>query len=57
MADTGCFPSDARSIEAALGSADKRLELIAGDHYLLTPPDGRDTVADLIAAWLQDQAG
>ena len=53
--DTGCFPSDARAIEAALGSTDKRLEWLPGDHYMLSPPEGRDTVADLLAAWLQEK--
>lgn len=52
-ADQGCYPSDAQTIFDALGSNDKRLELVPGDHYLLDPPDGRDNVADLIADWLR----
>jgi esterase/lipase len=52
LADTGVFPSDAHAIHDALGSRDKTLELIAGDHYL-EDPGARDTVADLIAAWVQ----
>jgi hypothetical protein len=40
-ADTGVFPSDARAIHDALGSTDKELRLIAGDHYLETPADAR----------------
>jgi pimeloyl-ACP methyl ester carboxylesterase len=51
-ADQGCYPSDARAIHEALGSADKRLEWVPGDHYLLDPPTGRDDVADLITAWV-----
>lgn len=53
MADTGVFPSDAHAIHAALASADKTLEFIPGDHYLVEPEDARDSVADLIVAWLQ----
>lgn len=52
LADTGVFPSDARAIFAALGSEDKRLELVTGDHYLEAPANARSGVADLIAAWL-----
>ncbi len=53
--DTGVFPSDARAIYDALGSDDKKLEMIPGDHYLETPDTARDDVADLIAAWLAGQ--
>ena len=52
-ADTGVFPSDAHGILDALGSADKTLEMVTGDHYLTEPDNARDEVADLIAAWLQ----
>ena len=52
-ADQGCYPSDAQTIFEALGPADKRLEFMLGDHYLLDPPDGRDRAADLIADWLR----
>ena len=54
-ADTGVFPSDAKAIYDALGSADKRQEMIAGDHYLQTPDDARGKVADMIADWLAEQ--
>jgi pimeloyl-ACP methyl ester carboxylesterase len=54
-ADQGCFPSDAKAIFDALGSEDKRLEMVPGDHYLLDPPDARDDVADLIADWLRER--
>jgi pimeloyl-ACP methyl ester carboxylesterase len=54
LADTGCFPSDARTICDSLGSTDKRLELIAGDHYLEQPEGAREAVADLVSAWLRE---
>ncbi len=52
MGDTGVFPSDARGIHDALGATDKTLQFITGDHYLEDPPNARDNVADLIAAWV-----
>jgi len=51
-ADTGVFPADAHAIHDALASADKRLEMIAGDHYLQEPANARDDVADRIADWI-----
>ena len=51
-ADTGVFPGDAKEIYDALASEDKHLEMIPGDHYLETPTNARDDVADLIANWL-----
>lgn len=51
MADTGVFPSDAEGIYAELASTDKRLEFIAGDHYLTSPDNARDHVTELISAW------
>ena len=53
-ADCGVFPSEARAILAALGSRDKRLEVIAGDHYLATPESARSDTAELICNWLAD---
>ncbi|MDE0367772.1 MAG: alpha/beta hydrolase [Gammaproteobacteria bacterium] len=50
--DTGVFPGDARAIHDALGSDDKRLEMIVGDHYLQTPANARDGVADMLTDWL-----
>ena len=50
--DQGCFPRDAATIHAALGSDDKQLELMAGDHYLLDPPDGREAAAARLAEWV-----
>lgn len=54
-ADTGVFPGDARAIYEALGGSDKQLEMIPGDHYLETPDQARDDVADLIADWLRQK--
>ena len=53
-ADCGVFPSEARAILSALGSSEKRLEVIAGDHYLATPEPARSETADLICNWLAD---
>jgi hypothetical protein len=55
MADTGVFPTDARIIHDNLAAKDKTLEFIAGDHYLQTPDDARDGIADLVAGWLQSR--
>ncbi|HYZ93240.1 MAG TPA: alpha/beta hydrolase [Actinomycetota bacterium] len=52
-ADQGCYPSDAQLIFDSLGSQDKQLEMVTGDHYLLTPESARDDTADLIADWLR----
>lgn len=51
-ADTGVFPSDAQAIFAALGSPDRTIERVPGDHYLEHPAPARDDVADRIAAWV-----
>jgi pimeloyl-ACP methyl ester carboxylesterase len=53
MADTGVFPSDARKIFGAIGSADKTLELITGAHYFEDSRAERDAMADLLAAWVE----
>jgi len=55
-ADTGVFPSDARAIHEHLASADKRLDLIPGDHYLQSPEGARSGVADRLAVWLAERA-
>lgn len=55
MADTGVFPSDAQNIYDSLASQDKEIHLVTGDHYLETPEDARDSVADLIVSWLQQR--
>ena len=56
LADTGVFPSDAQGIFDALATEDKELHLITGDHYLETPVNARNEVADLIRDWLQKHA-
>ena len=57
LADTGCFPSDARSIYESLAAKDKTLEFVAGDHYLVEPESVRAEVADRIAGWLEHPRG
>jgi hypothetical protein len=55
LADKGVFPSDAHAIHDALGSADKTLELVPGEHYF---EDGtRPAVADLVAGWVRTRLG
>jgi pimeloyl-ACP methyl ester carboxylesterase len=54
-ADQGCYLSDARAIYDALASEDKVMEVVKGDHYLQTPPGAADTVADLIATWVDSR--
>lgn len=49
--DTGVYPSDARRIHDALGSADKSLHAIDTDHYFTTP-GARTQKADLITEWI-----
>ncbi len=56
-ADTGVFPSDAQAIYDALGSRDKVLHMVEGDHYLEQPDNARDRVADMIADWLRSKGG
>jgi hypothetical protein len=51
-ADTGVYETDAQAVYAALGAADKRLEFLRADHYLLEPAGARTEAADLIAAWV-----
>jgi alpha-beta hydrolase superfamily lysophospholipase len=53
--DVGVFPSDAAAIFGALGSTDKRLEHLPGDHYFREPGGARDAVADLIAGWISER--
>jgi alpha-beta hydrolase superfamily lysophospholipase len=54
-ADACVYDSDARRIFDAIGAADKTLEFILADHYLLEPDGARDKAADLIAAWVADR--
>jgi len=51
-ADVGVFPSDAQIIHDALASPDKDLVWIVGDHYLESPANARNDVADLLSSWV-----
>jgi esterase/lipase len=53
LGDTGVFPSDAQRIYDLIGSTDKRMHMVDGDHYLTEPDNARDHVADLIADWVR----
>ena len=53
MADTGVFPSDARLIHSFIGSADKTLELIPGQHYFEDSRAIRDRAIDVMDAWIK----
>jgi alpha-beta hydrolase superfamily lysophospholipase len=55
-ADACVYDSDARAQFDAIGTADKRLEFIKADHYLLEPQGSRAQAADLIAAWVADKS-
>ena len=56
-ADQGCHLSDAGAIHDGLGSADRTLVSVPGDHYLLHPAGAREQVADLIASWVGERTG
>ncbi|MGV9867158.1 alpha/beta hydrolase family protein [Rhodococcus koreensis] len=53
-ADTGIFPSDTAILHKLLGSKDKTVETLNGDHYF-TQPGAREAVADCIASWVHDR--
>ena len=55
-ADTGVFPANAEAIYDQLGSANKQLEVVHGDHYVQQPEDVRHNVADMIHGWLTQRA-
>lgn len=52
-ADQGVFLSDARKMFEAVGSKDKTIELIPGNHYLEDGPDYRHRAASIIADWVK----
>ena len=54
-ADTGVFPSDAQNIYDHLGSSDKTLHMVPGDHYLTTPDHAREEVTNLIVEWTRSR--
>jgi hypothetical protein len=41
---------------SAVGSQDKTIELIPGNHYLEDGPDYRHRAADIIADWVRKRA-
>ena len=51
-ADNGVFPSQAAEIFDGSRRTTSSSMTVAGDHYFLEPAGARDTVADLIAAWV-----
>ena len=51
------FPSDARAIHDSLGSADKTLEFVRGQHYFEGDDAALTDVVDLIAAWTAQRLG
>jgi pimeloyl-ACP methyl ester carboxylesterase len=55
-ADQGVFLSDARKMFEAVGSKDKAIELIPGNHYLEDGPDFRHRAASIIADWVKARA-
>ena len=55
-ADMGVFPSDARSIHAALASPDKTLELIPGAHYFEDSEASRLNMIDLVSDWIKSRS-
>lgn len=54
--DTGVFPSDARRIFDALGTADKQLELMPGEHYFEDSAKCRNNAADTVTDWVRQKA-
>ncbi len=55
--DAGVFPSDAHAIVEGLGTTDKQLVELPGDHYFRGPGEPRERVADTIARWVSERAG
>ena len=52
-ADQGVFLSDARKMFEAVGSKDKSIELIPGNHYLEDGPEFRHRAASIIVEWVK----
>lgn len=55
-ADAGIFPSDAKTLYDLLGTQDKELVQLPGDHYFQRFDGARDRVADTIADWVSPRA-
>ena len=51
LSDQGVFPSDARAIHTSLGSTDKSLQFIEGDHFL-RDDSAKDEAVGVIDAWM-----
>ncbi len=56
LADTGVFPSDAMKIFDAIGTPEKSLQMITGQHYFEDSRPVRDAMADLLAGWVRARA-
>ena len=52
MADTGVFPSDAQKILDSIGTPDKALHLITGQHYFEDSRQVREDMAGLLTDWV-----
>lgn len=55
LGDAGVFPSDAHALHDAVGSADKGLEFVKGQHYFEDSVEERDIVADLMTGWIAER--
>ena len=52
MADTGVFPSDAQKILDSIGTPDKALHLITGQHYFEDSRQVREDMAGQLTDWV-----
>lgn len=55
LGDAGVFPNDAHALHDAIGSADKGLEFIKGQHYFEDSVEERDIAADLMTGWISER--
>lgn len=55
LEDCGCYPSDANAIFENLGTEDKKLVFLEGDHYFVDRPELRRQVAELIDHWVKER--
>ncbi|KEF52258.1 uncharacterized protein A1O9_11498 [Exophiala aquamarina CBS 119918] len=55
--DVGVFPSTAESIFNMVGSKNKELRLVPGEHFFEDGQENLEAVADLIAEWTQKTLG
>lgn len=55
LADTGVFPSDAKIIFDNLGTSDKGLQLIKGEHYFEDNRQVREAAANLLCDWVESK--